>query len=266
MGLWNLALEYNIAFVPDFEEQRVDFFPDPVLAGKNIALSIGKTYSGPVHGFSIKEGVSIFPSGNIISRMDVSGTIRHSMGLEKVVEALSNGIESSKHRPFVMDKALSTALDLYLGNFYERSIRARFLTLMMALEAMAPLTEKHTAAQIVIKKWKGEIQEPLTQTYDKDTRDALEALGRELNFRRETSIRRRVRKLILDEAPFDDCGKESLAKKVVGAYDLRGKLAHSGSVDDNKLHEAFDITLQAVKTILRVRFGLDKLPVNRPDS
>jgi len=48
-GLWNLALEYNIAFIPDFEQRVITRSVDPESVGRNIAESFGLSDLGPVH-------------------------------------------------------------------------------------------------------------------------------------------------------------------------------------------------------------------------
>jgi hypothetical protein len=126
----------------------------------------------------------------------------------------------------------------------------------MILEVLAPVTEKHVVAQHLISKWKGEIQEQLTRDNDEEAQDALEALYRELQFRKETSIRRRVRQLIIDTVPSNHPNKPALIRRVVEAYDLRGTLVHTGSVDDAHLSEAYDVILGVIKLILRKGIGL----------
>jgi hypothetical protein len=82
---------------------------------------------------------------------------------------------------------------------------------------------------------------------------------REMDFRKETSIRRRVRRLVLDEAPLGEPDRQALAKKVVNAYDLRGAVIHAGAGDPQAMSEAHDTVLQAAKLILRARLGLGEL-------
>ena len=49
-GLWNLALEQNLAFVPYFSRRDITFADDPVQAARNLARSFGVDPDGPVHG------------------------------------------------------------------------------------------------------------------------------------------------------------------------------------------------------------------------
>ncbi|MCY1303587.1 hypothetical protein D9M70_533010 [compost metagenome] len=157
-----------------------------------------------------------------------------------------------------LDSDLATALDLYLAHLSETSIRARFLTLMMVLEVLSPVTEKHPVAVALLNELAATVQTRLDDMSDEDTRDALQALAREIDFRKETSIRRRVRKLILDVAPLPVPELQELARDVVRAYDLRGSLIHTGTVDGLALGNAYAVALKATKLILKARLRNDR--------
>lgn len=263
LGLWNLALQYNVAFISDFEKRDITRSFDPIKAGKNLASSFGVPDIGPVHGLADEGGFAIFPSNENIRFFgigDASG--RSFTQMSDVVRVLVEGIERVEPSTISADDAFCTALDLYLSQFQEVSIRARFLTLMMALEVLAPITEKHTVTQKLLSELNQKIDIERSVCLDEDSLDALAALQNELKFRKETSIRRRVRRLILDEAVLDQEEKATLAKKVVRAYDLRGKLAHTGFVSSSDLHEAHDIAFSTVKLILQARLGLITPPKN----
>lgn len=255
-GLWNLALEYNIAFRPDFSRRQITRSADPEGAGRNLAQAFGLEITGSVHGLADEGGFTVFESDEDIKFISF-GTARGyvTTQLKDVIRVIKEGIEAADVNVVSKDPKLSTAIDLYLAHFYEQSIRARFLTLIMVLEVMAPVTEKHLAAQELISKWKAELQEQLSQVHERETVDSLEALDRELEFRRETSIRRRIRKLIFDVISLDQNDKDELAGRVVSAYDLRGSLVHSGTVDDSKLRTAYDAVFKVVKVLLRTRIG-----------
>lgn len=85
-------------------------------------------------------------------------------------------------------------------------------------------------------------------------------MRRETDFRNETSIRRLIRRLVLEEAPLCDVDRQALAKKVVAAYDLRGSVVHTGTLDPNALAEANETALHALKMMLRSRLGFAIAP------
>lgn len=261
VGLWNLALEYNIAFIPDFTLRQITRSADPEAAGRNLAKSFGFPALGPVHGLADEGGVTIYPIDQELKFISFgAGSGYVTTRLKDVIRVITEGIQTANADLISQDKRLATAIDLYLAHFYEQSQRARFLTLVMILEVMAPVTEKHVLVQEMISRWKIEIQERIKQQSDANALDALEALNRELEFRKETSIRRRVRQLILELALLDYEVRTELARRVISAYDLRGELVHSGTVDDGQLREALDVILKTVKLLLRARLGFDVKP------
>jgi hypothetical protein len=255
-GLWNLALEYNIGFIPDFARRQITRPDDPETAGKNLAKSFGLAVTGPVHGLADEGGTLIYLSDEQIRIMSfgtASGYV--STRLQDVIRVIDEGIQTVDPNAISKAGTLTTAIDLYLGHFYEQSMRARFLTLMMVLEVLAPVTEKHTVVQELVSAWKAEIAERLGRVSDPNAVDALKSLERELNFRKETSIRRRIRQLVLDVAPLDVASRNQLARRVVNAYDLRRTLVHSGIVEDFELREAFETALTTVQLLLRTMLG-----------
>jgi hypothetical protein len=72
---------------------------------------------------------------------------------------------------------------------------------MMCLEVLAPVTKRHGTVVQILSEFRDRLAMQLADATDKDECDALEALSREFEFKKETSIRRRVRALVLSEAP-----------------------------------------------------------------
>lgn len=263
-GLWNLAIEHNIAFTPFFERRHITRPEDPYVAARNLAKSFDMTVEQPVepvHGLTDEEGYTVFRSDESIRFLGVvEGTGHTSTGWVDVARTLTIGIENIRLPADETDANLATAIDLYLSSFYESSIRARLLTLVMALEVLAPVTEKHPAAVQLLAHFLETIDVRLSGEANPEARDALEALRREADFRKDTSIRRRIRQLVLQEAPMSELDRETLAKRVVAAYDLRSSVVHTGTLDPQALAAAYDTAQHAVKLLLRRRLGLAGAP------
>lgn len=263
-GLYAIAIEYNIAFTPYFERRSITRPEDPEQAARNLARSFGQEVRepvDPVHGLTEEEGYTIFRTDENIRFLAMGEVTAYvSTTWEIVRKALVEGIQNAQPLQEGLLTDTTTALDLYLACFYETSVRARFLTLMTCLEVLAPITEKHKTAVQELSTFKAHLETVLAGVTEEEERDALEALVRELEFKKETSIRRRVRNLVLAEAPLTKNARSDLAKKVVNAYDLRGSVVHVGAVDSQALSEAHEIALQVVKLLLRARLGLAGQP------
>lgn len=261
-GLWNLAIDRNISFIPYFEQRHITRTDDPEQAGRNLSQQFNLPYTGPVHGLTEEAGVTVYRSGENIRFISMSATGYVSTPWAMVEKALGEGIQLGSAVSEQLDSDLATALDLYLAHLSEISIRARFLTLMMALEVLAPVTEKHVDAVVLLKDFSATVQTKLNEVLDEDARDALQALLREIDFRKENSIRRRVRKLVLDVVPLPESELKELARKVVSAYDLRGSLVHTGAVDNQALSDAHAVALKATKLILKERLLIKMIHQN----
>ena len=257
VGLWNLAIDRHISFVPYFEQRRITRAADPEQVGRNLKSQFDLPYTGPVHGLTEEAGITVYRSDEHIRFASMRGSGYSASPWALVEQALGEGIElGASCGPLSSD--LATALDLYLAHLSETSIRARFLTLIMALEVLSPVTEKHPAGVALLNDFAERVQAKLDVEPDADARDALQALTREIGFRKETLIRRRVRQLILDVAPLPDSELQEFARDVVHAYDLRGALTHTGSVDDLALGNAYAVALKATTMILKARLRTDR--------
>ena len=72
----------------------------------------------------------------------------------------------------------------------------------MALEVLTEPTKKHQVAQRLLDDLEGAVAKRLASFEDdSDEWQALDALKRELCFRRETSLRSRIRQLVLNGFP-----------------------------------------------------------------
>jgi hypothetical protein len=220
-----------------------------------------------VHGLTEDEGYTIFPTGENIRFLALEvGHAYGSSGWDAVSQTLAEGLQKAQYRPEGQHTTLATAIDLYLAHFYERSIRARFLTLIMCLEVLAPVTERHPASVRALTDFRNRVKAQLIDVKDAEERDALKELLNEIGYKKEKSISRRLRSLVIAEAPLAQRDREDFAEKVVRAYKLRSTVVHPGAVDLNKLHVACSTALEAVKLLLRARLGLADQQSEEPEA
>jgi hypothetical protein len=260
VGLWALVVRWNIAFRADFSPQPVTYAKDPVAAGINLAHTFGGEESGPpVDAIAGRQDTVIYPSNKRLRWFgigDMKGTVQTPASLAMPV--FVQGISNDGAGDLVADERFKTAIELYNEYFYERSIRAKFLTIAMILEVLAPTTEKHAAAQGFIKEWKQQLESAIANTEDDDARLALDSLNRELDFRRERSIRQRVRQLVRDQfTTLPQVDRQKLEKQAVDAYDARGALMHSGQLPEAELNTMHEQAAAIVRRILSQRLRVD---------
>ncbi|TSJ84641.1 HEPN domain-containing protein [Chitinimonas sp. BJB300] len=259
VGLWSLALQHNIAFSPSFARREIIRSTDPEAAAYNFAnLCIPvEGQLQPLHGNTDEGGYTIFPSHeNIVFFSLGKSTARGGASWPAIENTLREGMQRSRQMMTEFESNLPTVFDLYLSHFYENTIQARFLTLIMALEVIAPVIDKHHTVMPLLAEFETKLEATIQVTSDKDALSALKSLQEELRFRKGISISQRLRSLILNEESLNASEREDLAKKIGDAYGLRSTMLHDGISDAQKLSEAMDTTLRAVKLILRARLGL----------
>jgi hypothetical protein len=237
------------------ELDSIVFSEDPEKAGENLRSQFGIPKEGPVHGLVNGNFPAVLPIGKVIKFVtanDATFIVTDPAG--RILPLLQEGLQSTGATLYEHER-FRTALELFCDEAREGSLRSRFLTLVMALEVLAVPTGKHPIAQRLLDDLERQVLVAM-EKHDEgsDEREALESLQRELLFRRQTSLRSRVRQLVLDGLP--DLAKEARrerAREVAWAYDLRGKLVHEGRVEKTDLTRAHEIARREVRALLSAR-------------
>lgn len=251
-GLFWAMLGESVPFRAEEELCDVYYPEDPKAAGTNIfGKDAGVSVDGIIHG----DSPAVYPSKLRIS-VAIAGEARIEVGISapSVLSSIHEGLVRVREDA-LQDGRLRIALELYRAHFFERSSEAKLLTLVTALETLAPRTCKHPIALELLERWLPQLQEcrngldPQSEAYF-----ALSALERELFSRRETSLRSRVRMLV--QSTCVGAGLEDpkvRANRAVKVYDIRSTLVHSGRVDPRELSDALRDAKDLVSDILRTR-------------
>jgi hypothetical protein len=142
---------------------------------------------------------------------------------------------------------LRTALELYGTHFREDDARVRFLLLVMALESLATPSVKHQVALDLITQWQTQLKTEQAQYLCHSPEfEALEALARELLFRRDDSIRSQIRRLVSTCVSSHDDEVREMVNRAVKAYDLRSRLVHTGHLDATEIEQGESYAREAL--------------------
>lgn len=251
-----LLLQKGIAASASFQPQKIAYFDDPEKAGINIARSFGLPEAAPIDAIIDGSQTAVYPSSkNIKVGTGFPPDVYTTLPTEATLDVLIEGSTFAGSPSVSADQKLTVALSLYAAYFTEESVKARFLTLIMALEALALATLKAPIALELLNRWQGEVA-ALRSTFAAESEDAiaLDSLERELLFRREDSIRSQVRKLVIAVlSPAADAGDR--ARDAVRLYDLRSALVHEGQLDAATLDRATGEAKALVHRILLARFN-----------
>ncbi|GIW90598.1 MAG: hypothetical protein KatS3mg109_1030 [Pirellulaceae bacterium] len=239
---------------------RVAYYEDTDQSAQNLHKNFGFPISGPV-GFvsgSLPAVIPVDKNIRVATVLDV--TIDQSIPASRIAHYLECALSHRDAGQLFLNERLKLALELWSDYHREFSLKAKFLTLVMALEVLAPPATKHSVALEVIDRWNEELTSKLQQcAEDPEEREAIESLQREILFRRERSIRSRIRKHILEVVGAVNHDNADLAaQNAVRAYDLRGRLLHTGTLSPTELSEGHTCALQALRTVLLASFGVSE--------
>jgi hypothetical protein len=258
-GLIWVLLQTGLAVDAVFEPQQVTYTDDPMQAASNLSQSLNVEIEGPVDALLDGQRPAIYASEKRV-RVLVGHppSVILSTPVEVVLKHFSEGLRIKDSTRVVGNQKLLTAFDLYAAYFTETSLNARFLTLIMALETLATGVERTRLVLDLLEKWRKEAESILlTIAPDSDDAASLQGMSRELLFRREDSIRRQMRNLVLTIlTESGDTDALEAAKQAVRLYDLRSTLVHEGTIPEQELSQSLTAAKNLVERVLRAQFLL----------
>ena len=172
-------------------------------------------------------GLSVYSEEHPTSCMSIKAT-----GLVNVreVEFLTNEIRDLLYKDVQLDSQTKLAMELLTASFFESSVRARFLTLVLAAESiLRPEDRSEKAVNLV-----GELIEKVKVS--DITEDEKNSIKGSLRWLYKDSISQSLRQMAirnLTGKAYDGVNPEIFIKR---CYEARSKLVHSGSVDESKIN------------------------------
>lgn len=254
-GLMWALLHLGVSPIAELSPQNVKYTKDPIAAGENISRSLGLKVDKIG---CILDGASpaVYESTKVVKVMTGQNvTLLQGFAPDRTVAFINEALSLPRPAAVLADTKLKVALDLYNAFFREASTNARFLTLNMVLEALAPSELKHQFALDAITRWIDEIKQLQKATdSESDEWEAYESLIREVGFRREKSIRSSIRSLVRLTLSPSDPEAEALSREAVRLYDVRSRLVHDGYVPGEDLGQAVTRIREIDFRVLRARF------------
>jgi hypothetical protein len=238
-GLMWALLHQGISPIAELSPQNIRYAEDPFAGGENISRSLGLKVDKLD---AILDGAcpAVYGSDKVVKVMtsqDVN--LVHGFAPDRTIAFINEALSLPRPEAVLSNTKLKVALDLYNAFFREASTNARFLTLSMVLEALAPSELKHQSALDAIGRWIDEIKElQKTAASGSEECEAYESLIREVGFRREKSFRSRIRSLVRLALGPSDPDAEALSREAVRLYDVRSSLVHDGHVPGEDLGQA----------------------------
>lgn len=151
-----LLLQKGIAAEGSLQPQAITYLADPWKAAENLSKSFGVKIEGPVHGIIDGSEAAIYLTEKRL-RVATGGqpTVFTTVPANHALQVLVEGVNFPGSGRLDNDPKLNVALKLYGAYFTEQSATARFLTLIMSLEALTVPTPKSPIAAALLDKWSG---------------------------------------------------------------------------------------------------------------
>jgi len=262
-GLMWVLMHYGLWPQAIWELSKVVYADDPNQAAKNLG------FNDPVDGLIDGNWPAVYPTEKRI-RTITAGKITslQSYQGENIVRLFREGLAFPKSNAVITDQKLRIAFELYGAYFTEFSLNAKFLSLIMALEALAIGIPRTPLVLDLLDKWKQEVAE-LQRWLDPECEDAtsLEALSRELLYRKEDSIRRQIRNVVLATLQANgDSDAYEMGQLAIKLYDHRSTLVHDGKLESAVLGQAASDAQKIVERVLRIRFIQKAAPVGKNNT
>jgi hypothetical protein len=255
-GLMWAVLHQGLSPEVILEPQRMFYANDPVQAARNLSTSFDLQLER-VDSLVDASRPAIYRSDKQI-RVVTGGSVTVLQGFrpEQSLDLISQAVAFPNAERATADNKLRVALDLYNSFFREASANARFLTLAMALEALAPEEFKATEILALIDEWMAMVRTRMASLRsDSDEWFGYDSLVKELGFRREVSIRKKIRTLVRSTLTHQgDPDAEEVSARAVGIYDKRGKLVHDGFLPEQELSDVTTQLREIVRRVIEARF------------
>lgn len=247
--LWAM-LQCQTSFVAETSLDEVTFYENWREERDRPRTIVGKEYPEGLDGLADFSKPHLFPDGARLARFKM-GTPSLELGTPggRFVAEVARGAALSPNGS--LPERLETALALFAAADHEVSASARFLTRVMALEAMVIPRLKHDAVVGMVERWVAEIGERLAADPSDGERASLLSLQGQVAYLREESIKSGIRALVLQSlARSDPANAEAEEREASRLYDARSRLVHDGALRSDALAWAHEASIRICKAVL----------------
>jgi len=255
-GLTWTMLQYDLSIEYDMEPQSIHYLENPCAAAQRLfgrgadVDRVDAVIDGARPAVTIaNRSISFMVAGQ--------GSITTGVNANMALAVLTEAAMLPRAEAVIQNRKLRTALDLYNVFFREQSGNTRFLTLMMALEALTLNERKPSCVLALLDGWVGDLQR-IKATIEETTEEwsDYDDIEKEITYRKEVSIRKKIRTLVR-QALYSQ-GSEAAAaaaKKAVRLYDQRSRLVHDGYLPAEVLRKGTQELKEIVCDVLKAQFA-----------
>jgi hypothetical protein len=254
-----IALEFQIGTkpAPELRQVKMSEAPAPVEGNPNFKFLTGTGWSH-TDGHYDAESAHVIPEHRRLVRFEV-GRPSLNLGISAANwrQAFEHALSYERLDSVANDEPLTLAIDLYAESKALIIPRTKFITLVIALEALLPDAAISAGAAEVLKKLKQSAKES-RDAHQKDSemwQELNNLLSRVGGLERQ-SIGRSLRTLVGDAArTHPELGKpEEVEIQVADIYGIRSSLVHDGTADEKELDKRLTFLTSFVPHLLKILF------------
>jgi len=238
------------------EPQKFKYSDDAEKAAKNLNKKMNTNYSR-VDALVNWNMPVVYKCGKQIVKIILhTPTIKAPFPGEKVFDDIMKGISFQHSDKIVRNEKLKLAIELYAAYSTENSDNARFITLMMAFEALAESKKRPKYLQSLVRNCEKELNDLAEKNMDDNEKDTeIKSFRGSLNHLKEDSLKTQLHDLVLSTLQYnsDDDAKEK-ADMIKKIYDNRSELVHKGYIEPLVIKKEIRKTKKLLEQILRIKF------------
>lgn len=251
-GLIWLILSRGLPLGFNPSPQEVVQYDNPSEAAENLSATVGLLNEGPVDYHLTSKGPAVLRTQ---TRYDWSeggvATVVTSTPAVEILRLLCEGVAFPRSEAVYNNEKLRLALELYATYFTEPSPRAKFLSLVMVLEALTEHDERPKVVCDLLDEFKKRIKKLRSETKDRAVDRSLETLISKFHY--EESIQDQIRNAIR-QALISDDDVDRLVNLITPIYQCRSDLMHKGEVEPSRLQEQTSNAQNLVRRVLIAKF------------
>ena len=259
-GLIWADLRYHVGFRFSIEPTPIQYHDQPVEISDQSMTANLKSQTGWTHidGDYYGNNTVVVPEHKrlILFKMGELNVIVGT-GASILAQTVSEAMAYPNPERVFDEPKLKLAYEVYSSAFFERSDNARFLTLVMVLEALCSDSDASNSVVEMVDELMRQLKESGSKSFKELHDRDYETLVSRLGSLKKRSIKQGISSLVAEKLKLDEGVNDPTAvgREVSEIYDLRSKLVHDGIAAPNAVKQAMTRLEDIVPRVLKVMFS-----------
>jgi hypothetical protein len=259
-GLIWADLRYHVGFRFIVEPTPIHYYGQPVEISDQSMIAHLKSQKGWTHidGDYYGNNTVIIPEHKRLILTNMGGIkVIAGTGVSVLASMISEAMAYPNPEKVFDEPKLKLAYEVYSSAFFESSDNARFLTLVMVLEALCSDSDAPNYIVEMVDELMRQLKELGSKSFKESHGRDYETLVSRLGSLKKRSIKQGISLLVAEKLKLDEGVNDptEVGREVSGIYDLRSTLVHDGIADPNAVKQAMTRLEDIVPRVLKVMFS-----------